>query len=269
MLEDSPLGKVSTYKDTYSPELLFPIPRKQKREEIGIQGKLPFGGVDIWNAYELSWLNPKGKPEVAIAEIHVPCTSPNIIESKSFKLYLNSLNQTKFDNHQNVQSTLEKDHSQACQSPVKVVLKFADDWNESQKEPSGICLDGLDVAIDCYEPNPKLLKTASQHVEEHIYTHLLKSNCLITGQPDWGMVWVHYAGPKIDHASFLKYIISFRKHNEFHEQCIERIFMDLLTQCHPQKLAVYGRYTRRGGLDINPFRSNYSTTIDNYPFFRQ
>jgi len=268
MLEKSPLGKKSTYQDTYSPELLFPIPRKQKRTEMGIGDPLPFTGVDIWNAYELSWLNPKGKPEIAMAEFHFPCTSPNIIESKSFKLYLNSLNQTKFENAKHLQKVLENDLSKASGASVKAILKFSDDVCFMQM-PSGICVDKLDISTDCYHPDKNLLKTSSGTNEEQIYSHLLKSNCLVTGQPDWGGIWIHYLGPKIDHESFLKYIISFRNHNEFHEQCVERIFMDLLTQCQPKKLTVYGRYTRRGGLDINPFRTNFDALPDNNPWFRQ
>lgn len=272
MSHELPLGKISSYCSIYTPSLLYPIPRKIKRDEISVPTPLPFVGGDIWNAYELSWLNPKGKPQIGLADFYFPCTSPNIIESKSFKLYLNSLNQTLFDSQQTLQTTLQKDLSTATGSQVRVNLFLPSQFKQMRfSEWSGICLDDLDIETHTYEVHPAFLNKGKHKVEEVLFSHLLKSNCLVTGQPDWGSIWIHYTGDQIDHAGLLKYLISFRNHNEFHEQCIERIFMDLLRHCQPEKLTVYGRYTRRGGLDINPFRSNFSTVAipDNSRHYRQ
>lgn len=259
----SPLGKSSAYQSQYAPELLFPIPRQQKREEIGLgSGTLPFFGVDIWNAYELSWLNMRGKPQVAIATITAPADSPNIVESKSFKLYLNSFNQTKLANSEALLALLREDLSNAFGAPVHIALTLPEAFgNLTMGEFEGTLLDRLDVEIDAYQPSPQLLSANHDEapVEETLVSHLLKSNCLVTGQPDWGTVEIRYVGPQIDQEGLLKYLIGFREHNEFHEQCVERIFMDVLRQCKPTKLAVYARYTRRGGLDINPWRANFST----------
>ena len=259
--EFSPLGKPAAYKAEYDPSLLFPIARLGKREEIGIRGKLPFFGVDIWNAYEVSWLNLRGKPQVAIATITAPADSPNIIESKSFKLYLNSFNQTKLAGPEALLELLRADLSLAFGAPVHVELTTANAFSSQViKEPQGLLLDRLDIEVTEYQPNPALLKTESNAVlvEETLLSHLLKSNCLVTGQPDWGSVQIHYVGTPIDQEGLLKYLISFRDHNEFHEQCVERIFVDIMQRCAPQKLSVYARYTRRGGLDINPWRCNFS-----------
>ncbi|AMO98526.1 queuine synthase [Collimonas arenae] len=260
--EASPLGKPSTYQTQYQPSLLFPIARLGKREEIGISGTLPFFGVDIWNAYEVSWLNLRGKPQVAIATFTVPADSPNIVESKSFKLYLNSFNQTKLADADALLQLLRQDLSAGFGAPVHVTLTTAEGFSGLKlQEPQGLLLDRLDIEVDQYQPNPALLKADPNQVviEETLVSHLLKSNCLVTGQPDWGSVQIHYVGAAIDQESLLKYLISFRDHNEFHEQCVERIFMDIMRNCAPQKLSVYARYTRRGGLDINPWRSNFST----------
>ena len=260
--EASPLGKPSTYQTQYQPSLLFPIARLGKREEIGLSGTLPFFGVDIWNAYEVSWLNLRGKPQVAIATFTVPADSPNIVESKSFKLYLNSFNQTKLADADALLQLLRQDLSAGFGAPVHVTLTTAEAFAGLKlQEPQGLLLDRLDIEVDQYQPNPSLLKADPNQVviEETLVSHLLKSNCLVTGQPDWGSVQIHYVGAAIDQESLLKYLISFRDHNEFHEQCVERIFMDIMRNCSPQKLSVYARYTRRGGLDINPWRSNFST----------
>jgi len=260
--EASPLGKPSTYQTQYQPSLLFPIARLGKREEIGISGTLPFFGVDIWNAYEVSWLNLRGKPQVAIATFTVPADSPNIVESKSFKLYLNSFNQTKLADADALLQLLRQDLSAGFGAPVHVTLTTVEAFAGLKlQEPQGLLLDRLDIEVDQYQPNPSLLKADPNQVviEETLVSHLLKSNCLVTGQPDWGSVQIHYVGAAIDQESLLKYLISFRDHNEFHEQCVERIFMDIMRNCSPQKLSVYARYTRRGGLDINPWRSNFST----------
>lgn len=258
----SPLGKTSAYRTDYAPELLFPIPRQDKRDELGLAGTLPFFGVDIWNAYEISWLNSRGKPQVAIARITVPADSPNIIESKSFKLYLNSFNQTRLDSIDALHALLQQDLSAAVGASIHLVLTQPEGFGKiAMGELDGLLLDRLDIEIDGYSPAPELLKAAldEEPVQEKLVSHLLKSNCLVTGQPDWASVQIHYSGPQIDQESLLKYLIGFREHNEFHEQCVERIFVDILRQCAPQQLAVYARYTRRGGLDINPWRSNFST----------
>ncbi|GJI92871.1 NADPH-dependent 7-cyano-7-deazaguanine reductase [Rugamonas sp. R1(2021)] len=258
----SPLGKTSAYRTDYAPELLFPIARQGKRDELGLTGTLPFFGVDIWNAYEISWLNQRGKPQVAIAHITVPADSPNIIESKSFKLYLNSFNQTRLDSVVALKTLLQQDLSNGFGAAVHISITQPEEFGMVEMgELDGLLLDRLDIEVDNYSPTPDLLKAAldEEPVEEKLISHLLKSNCLVTGQPDWASVQIHYAGPQIDQESLLKYLIGFREHNEFHEQCVERIFTDILRQCQPQQLAVYARYTRRGGLDINPWRSNFST----------
>jgi 7-cyano-7-deazaguanine reductase len=258
----SPLGKTSAYRTDYAPELLFPIARQGKRDELGLTGTLPFFGVDIWNAYEISWLNQRGKPQVAIARITVPADSPNIIESKSFKLYLNSFNQTRLDSVVALKTLLQQDLSNGFGATVHISITQPEDFGMVEMgELDGLLLDRLDIEVDHYSPTPDILKAAldEEPVEEKLISHLLKSNCLVTGQPDWASVQIHYAGPQIDQESLLKYLIGFREHNEFHEQCVERIFTDILRQCQPQQLAVYARYTRRGGLDINPWRSNFST----------
>lgn len=262
--EHSPLGKASAYKTEYDPTLLFPIPRQAKRTEIGLdEGKaLPFFGVDIWNAYEVSWLNLKGKPQVALATFIIPADTPNIVESKSFKLYLNSFNQTKLASAEALQQMLQRDVSAATGGTVQVrLVTDADLGTQKMGELDGLLLDRLDIETDIYEPDPTLLKADQEEspVEESLVSHLLKSNCLVTGQPDWGSVQIRYVGAPIDQEGLLKYLISFRNHNEFHEQCVERIFTDVMRMCKPVKLAVYARYTRRGGLDINPFRTNFNT----------
>jgi len=255
----SPLGKPTEYHADYAPELLFPIPRQLKRDELGIAAdSLPFVGVDVWNAYEVSWLNPKGKPVVALARFQVPADSPSLIESKSFKLYLNSFNQTAFADAASVEATLVRDLSAAAGAPVSALIEVL--GQQPQVEigyPTGELLDDLDIECAAYQPAPELLRTGNGPVvEETLYSHLLKSNCLVTGQPDWAMVVIRYRGRPIDRAGLLRYIVSFRGHNEFHEQCVERIYCDILRRCAPDALAVYARYTRRGGLDINPFRSS-------------
>jgi 7-cyano-7-deazaguanine reductase len=260
----SPLGKSAAYRTDYAPELLFPIPRQGKRDELMLQGTLPFFGVDIWNAYEVSWLNLRGKPQVAIARVTVSSDSPNIIESKSFKLYLNSFNQTRLASADALKSLLQDDLSAGFGAPVQIVLTLQEAFSTLEMgELDGLLLDRLDIEVDQYTPSPLLLKAAYDEapVEEKLVSHLLKSNCLVTGQPDWASVQIHYVGPQIEQEGLLRYLIGFREHNEFHEQCVERIFVDILRQCAPQKLAVYARYTRRGGLDINPWRSNFTTGL--------
>ena len=258
--ETSPLGQAVAYRDTYAPELLFPIERQLKRDELGIvAGALPFVGEDLWNAYELSWLDARGKPVVALGEFRVPATSPRLIESKSLKLYLNAFNQQRMASVDEVQSRIAADLSAAAGAEVGVVLMpLATRPQRRSAYPQGDCLDALDIAIDTYQPAPELLHATGAEVEETLYSHLLKSNCLVTGQPDWGMLVVRYRGPAIDREGLLRYVVSFRAHNEFHEQCVERVFCDLMARCRPQELAVWARYTRRGGLDINPFRASHA-----------
>ncbi|MBT9476735.1 NADPH-dependent 7-cyano-7-deazaguanine reductase QueF [Polaromonas sp.] len=264
--EHSQLGKTSAYADQYDASLLFPIPRLAKRLELGIAGMPPFLGADLWTAFELSWLNPRGKPQVALAHFTVPCETPNIIESKSFKLYLNSFNNTRFADAAEVQARLRADISEAAwrgaaqPSIVGVKLLLPELFDrEPVHEMDGLSLDRLDMECTRYTPAPDLLRAAfdEQPVSEVLTSNLLKSNCLVTGQPDWGSVQIRYSGPQIEQAGLLQYLVSFRNHHEFHEQCAERIFMDLWTQCKPAKLSVYARYTRRGGLDINPFRTSH------------
>ena len=270
--EQSQLGRASAYADQYDPSLLFPLPRAPKRSEIGIGSALPFLGADLWTAYELSWLNPRGKPQVALAHITVPCESPNIIESKSFKLYLNSFNGTRFADSEAVRTRLRTDLGEAAWRGAKagsvgsvgVQLVLPEQFDQQPIEQlSGLSLDRLDVECSHYQPAPELLQAdhSQAPVTETLTSDLLKSNCLVTGQPDWGSVQISYTGAPIDQAGLLQYIVSFRNHNEFHEQCVERIFHDLWQRCRPLKLAVYARYTRRGGLDINPLRSSHPQAL--------
>jgi 7-cyano-7-deazaguanine reductase len=256
-VESSPLGQKTAYISTYDASLLFPISRSESRKALGVSEKLSFHGCDIWTGYELSWLNSKGKPEVAVAEFVVPHDSPYIIESKSFKLYLNSFNQTKFSDLNAVKVALIKDLTEVAGAPIDVSLHALRDSNLLiDFTYSALCLDGLDISVDAYHPHPAfLLADQSTQVSETLCSHLLKSNCPVTGQPDWASVFVEYTGAKIDHENFLRYVISFREHQDFHEHCVERIFTDILRECKPDSLSVYARYTRRGGLDINPFRS--------------
>jgi 7-cyano-7-deazaguanine reductase len=271
--EDSPLGKASRYVSTYTPGLLFPIPRLAKWAELGLTAStLPYVGVDIWNCYELSWLLPSGKPVVAIAEFSIPADSPNIIESKSFKLYLNSLNQTAFDTTEAVRACLMKDLGAAAGKPVEVrILRLADVQAQGMAGLPGVCVDDLDIAPSDYShPRPELLRCdPARQVEESVHSHLLRSNCPVTGQPDWGSLAVSYSGAALDHASFLAYLVSFREHSDFHEQCVERVFLDLQGLLKPERLTVFARYVRRGGLDINPYRSTHDMTFDNARLARQ
>jgi 7-cyano-7-deazaguanine reductase len=260
--EQSELGKKVEYDPHYNPDKLFSIPRKDKRDEIGVPDKLPFFGFDLWNHYEVSWLNEKGKPVVALAEISYGCDTVYIIESKSMKLYFNSFNNTKFKDENTIQATVEKDIEERVGGPVSIKIT---PLNESRNATlfagfHGECLDTLDIECSSYMVDPSLLNFEEEIAEEVLYSNLLKSNCLVTNQPDWGSVQISYKGKKINREGLLRYIISFRNHNEFHEQCIERIFMDIMKQCEPAELTIYGRYTRRGGLDINPYRSTKNTT---------
>lgn len=272
--EQSELGKKTTYDSQYNPDKLFPIARKMQRDEIKVPEKLPFYGVDIWNHYEVSWLNEKGKPIVAVAEIIYGCESVNIIESKSMKLYFNSFNNSKFKNADEVAAVVKKDIEQkiiGSSVDVRIIVLSACENTQIARGFEGICLDDLDVTCTDYLVEPAYLKTENEIVTETLFSDLLKSNCLVTNQPDWASVQIIYKGKKIQHEGLLKYLISFRNHNEFHEQCIERIFMDIMRHCKPDELTVYGRYTRRGGLDINPYRSTHKNrqVMENIRLFRQ
>jgi 7-cyano-7-deazaguanine reductase len=268
--EQSQLGKSSAYVDQYDASLLFPIPRSGKRAEIGIDGAAPFFGADMWTAFELSWLNLRGKPQVALVHFTIPAESPNIIESKSFKLYLNSFNNTRFADVADVQQRLRTDIAEAAWrgGPLQSVGVRLIPAEQFDREPvfelDGLSLDRLDVECTRYQPAPDLLSTAPAEegaVSEVLVSNLLKSNCLVTGQPDWGSVQISYTGAQIQQEGLLQYLVSYRNHNEFHEQCVERIFMDIWSRCKPSKLTVYARYTRRGGLDINPFRTSHPQAL--------
>ena len=262
--EQSPLGKASSYTDRYDASLLFPIPRADKRAELGLTDTPPFFGADMWTLYELSWLNLRGKPQVALAHITVPCESPNIIESKSFKLYLNSFNNTRFADARDVRERIRADLGAAAGMGIGIKTLGPELFDrEPVHEMDGLNLDRLDVECLHYTPAPELLFAEADElpVTETLTSNLLKSNCLVTGQPDWGSVQIAYSGPAINQEGLLQYLVSFRNHNEFHEQCVERIFMDVWTRCKPIKLSVYARYSRRGGLDINPYRCSYPAQL--------
>ncbi len=264
-VKDSELGKTTQYDLAYNPGRLFPIARAAKREELGIDPEaLPFVGFDCWNHYEVSWLNQKGKPRVAIAEIYYDCSSKFIVESKSLKLYFNSLNNTQFGSAGELNATITADLEKIIESHVHVIIKPLSEIASAPQQQlfDGECIDDLDIDCDTYTVDPEYLSVNNNHVTETLYSDLLKSNCLVTNQPDWGSVQIRYTGQQINRGGLLRYIVSFRNHNEFHEQCIERIFMDIMHRCKPQALTVYGRYTRRGGLDINPYRSTAQSNID-------
>lgn len=263
--DQSELGKKSDYDATYNPDRLYPIPRAGKRKEIGVDpNKLPFSGFDCWNHYEVSWLNAKGKPVVALAEIIYDCSSPKIIESKSLKLYFNSFNNTKIKSITELENTIKRDLQERIEADVFVAIHPLEKSNMAVIQPSfsGESIDDLDVECSVYLVEPSYLSVSDEAVEEVLYSDLLKSNCLVTNQPDWGSVQIAYKGKKINREGLLKYLVSFRNHNEFHEQCIERIFVDIMNYCKPEQLTVYGRYTRRGGLDINPYRSTQKVSFD-------
>lgn len=261
-MNHNPLGRQTDYISVYAPQLLFPIPRAESRALLGIGDTLPFYGVDIWTGYELSWLDSLGKPVVAVAEFFIPCASEFIVESKSFKLYLNSLNQTRFEHVAEVEDLIAKDLSRITNADVVVDIDSLTAKKRSAMhlaeivEVAGKLLDDLEVTIDTYHPAPELLATEDEAVDECLLSHLLKTNCPVTGQPDWASIIIRYKGKKIQRENLLRYIVSFREHQDFHEHCVERIFSDIAQVCKPEELTVYARYTRRGGLDINPFRSS-------------
>ena len=271
---DSPLGKPTVYADQYDAGLLFPIARAPSRAELGLSGAPPFFGADLWTAYELSWLNTRGKPQIALAQFTVPCESLNIIESKSLKLYLNSFSGTRFADADGVRQRLRQDLSEAAWRSAQAgaeggafvgvrLIAPADFSRQSVQELAGLCLDRLDIECTEFAPAPEGLRARHDEgpVSEVLISDLLKSNCPVTGQPDWGSVQISYTGAAIEQEGLLRYLLGFRNHNEFHEQCVERIFMDIWSRCRPLKLTVYSRYTRRGGLDINPFRTSHPQAL--------
>ena len=267
------LGQQSTYPAHYDPNLLFPIARAKNRASLGVNNisSPPFFGVDLWNAYELAWLNLKGKPQIALAEFIIPADSPNMIESKSFKLYLNSLNQHCFANFTAVKTCLQHDLSQVLGTDLQVRLIQPCEITSNKKmapieELDGQLLDRLDIEVNSHQnADPLLLKAdhTSAPITQTLVSHLLKSNCPVTGQPDWASVQIQYQGRPIDEEGLLRYLIGFRQLGEFHEHCVEKIFCDIKIQCQPEKLSVYARYTRRGGLDINPFRTDFNAAWPN------
>ena len=271
MTGDSPLGQQSDYPDEYSARLLFAIERAENRATLGLGGDLPFHGADIWNAWELTWLSASGQPRVATVEIRVPAESPAIVESKSLKLYLNSFAMTRFDSAEAVREVIARDLTSCigAEAAVNMQIPAITEGQTSEKLP-GDCIDDLDVDCDTWNVDPSLLKSDINEIAtESLHSHVLRSLCPVTAQPDLGSILVNYSGPKIDRASLLRYIVSFRKHNDFHEACVERIFLDILKQCRPTKLTIYARYQRRGGIDINPFRSNFESEVPNLRLWRQ
>ncbi|RUO36302.1 NADPH-dependent 7-cyano-7-deazaguanine reductase QueF [Aliidiomarina sanyensis] len=261
------LGQVTDYPEHFDANLLHPVPRALNREEIELRDDaLPFEGVDLWTGYELSWLQPSGVPAVAILEVEVPVTSPNLIESKSFKLYLNGFNQTTFPSTEAVQHQLQTDLSACAGVPVAVRIYSLDAYTaRSIHHWESQCIDQAPLTVSTYDYAPELLQNicdpSGQVTTEQLHSHLLKSNCLITNQPDWGSVYIHYQGPKLNPSVLLAYLISFRSHNEFHEQCVERIYTDLMKYAKCESLLVLARYTRRGGLDINPLRYSHGQNL--------
>jgi 7-cyano-7-deazaguanine reductase len=256
--EDSPLGKPAAYDDRYDPAALFAIERAPQRAALGLGDALPFSGADLWTAYELSWLDARGKPEVAIARFSVSAGSPRIVESKSLKLYLNAFSQTAFDSAAVVERTIAADLERAFGVAVAVEMIGPRAFARLRlDELAGESIDDVAVEVRDYSPRPDLLAASGPAVEEALVSQLFKSNCPVTGQPDWGSVQVRYRGPRIDRAGLLRYLVSFRRHAGFHEHCVEQIFVDLRARCRTERLTVYARFTRRGGIDINPFRSDW------------
>ena len=265
-----PLGRKVSHSREYDPGQLFAVPRADARNSLGIGTKLPFYGGDLWNAYEISWLNRKGKPCVAMAEFFFPVTSTNIIESKSLKLYLNSFNQTCFDSFREVAAAMKRDLCRVAAGDVSVSLTLPAQFYLSKlTEPEGICLDDQDIRIGHYRLWPDFLTSGGRVCTESLFSNLLKTNCPVTGQPDWATVVINYTGPGIDHAGLLRYLVSFRDHTGFHENCAERIFVDITKRCRPEKLVVHAYFTRRGGIDINPCRSSHAMVPENRRHARQ
>jgi 7-cyano-7-deazaguanine reductase len=253
----SPLGHATAWTEGHDPGLLFPVERAPLRAELGLAESPPFRGVDLWNAYELSWLDASGKPEVAIATFAVPAESPRIVESKSVKLYLTALNLVRFASRDEVAATIAGDLAAATGTPVEVVLVRSDEFaGLPHAELEGESLDRLALDGSDTAPDPEALAAGGEVVAETLTSRLFRSVCPVTGQPDYASVQLRYRGPRIDRARLLRYLVAYRRHPGFHEHCVERIFMDVRQRCRPEDLAVYARFTRRGGIDINPFRTS-------------
>lgn len=267
--QDIPLGKSVAAVQAYSPDLLFPIARGTSREALGWDGELPFVGEDLWTGYELSWLDESGKPQVAIVVIRFPSTSPNIIESKSLKLYLNSYYAEPFHSRSDVQQCIARDLTNAAGQHVAVEVVGVEE-GAPLSTPEAILIDNQAI-VSCATPDAALLGSSSTEkiVEELLVSHLLRSLCPVTGQPDWATLYISYTGRAIDRAALLSYIVSFREHQDFHEHCVERIFCDVWQVCQPEQLSVYARYLRRGGLDINPWRSSTDPHAPDWRTMRQ
>ena len=265
------LGKKIDYCRRYAPELLCPIPRAYSRAALDLAGDPPFHGCDVWHAWELTWLDRRSLPQVAIAEIRVPAESVNIVESKSLKLYLNSLAMTRFETQTALVDTITTDISRAVGSEVRIALSSAACPQGTSFAPlRGECLDSRSVRCDTWTIDRRLLVADSDNVvSEDLHSHLLRSLCPVTNQPDCGSVQIRYRGPRIDRDGLLRYIVSFREHNDFHESCVERMFVDILHRCGPDRLSVHAHYLRRGGIDINPFRSNFETAPEHIRVWRQ
>jgi 7-cyano-7-deazaguanine reductase len=262
-MKENPLGKAVAYPERYDPGLLLPLPRADQRRRLGIEsGKLPFVGADVWNAFELSWLDAKGLPQVARGRFVFPCESPNLIESKSLKLYLNSLNQHGFVDASAAAACIQHDLTAAAGAEVNVMVQAFGGMQEVLEAPTGVRLDAQDLDCDRYEVDPGLLRNAGAGrqfeavVDEVLYSDLFRSRCPMTGQPDWATVTICYQGAQIDHAALLRYLVSFRLHQDYHENCVERIYCDIMARCGPQSLSVEANFLRRGGLDINPVRAS-------------
>jgi 7-cyano-7-deazaguanine reductase len=271
MTSTTPLGKESGYPDAYAREVLCRVPRVENRCKLGIGEALPFHGKDIWNAYELTWLGRSGKPAVAVAAIEVHADSQHLVESKSLKLYLNSLAMERFDSAHEVAVLVSRDLSEVTESDVTVSLMSPSAVDaEGIRRLPGTCVDALEVSCDSREVDSSVLGCVrGGPVREELHSHLLRSRCPVTGQPDFGSVLIRYRGTPIDRAGLLRYVVSYRNHCDFHESCIERIFVDLKKRCAPEELTVYGRFNRRGGLDINPFRTDFDDAPDNPRLWRQ
>ncbi|MGI9270553.1 MAG: NADPH-dependent 7-cyano-7-deazaguanine reductase QueF [Woeseiaceae bacterium] len=268
MSDETPLGKPTSYSDQYDPDLLFAIPRREARKALRLGPDLPFHGSDIWNAWELTWLEPTGTPRCATVEISVPVDSPNIVESKSLKLYLNSFSMSSFDSLDVVRGTLQRDLSAVAQSDLSVSCTVATGESPVEDFP-GECIDLVDARCTHYQLDASMLRAGGETVSMAVHSHLLRSMCPVTGQPDIGSVLISYTGPRIDNASLLQYIVSYRDHNDYHEACVERMFVDISERCQTDRLTVYARYQRRGGIDINPFRSDFEQSAPNIRLWRQ
>ncbi len=261
----NPLGLSTSYSNKYEPDLLFAIPRQDNRKSLGLSSeRLPFSGYDVWRAYELSWLNSRGKPVAAIGEFIVPCESKNIVESKSLKLYLNSMNQTQFSDITFVEQLIKGDLSRIVNADVNVrLIPVARHRALDVAEPEGICIDHADIEISSYQPSPhSLLSSRRKIVSETLYSELFRSNCPVTSQPDWGTVVISYRGSAIDRAGLLAYLVSYRLHEGFHEDCTEQIYLDIIARCTVESLRVSINFLRRGGIEINPVRLSSATAPD-------